>query len=112
MIRVTSSLGNWANIVNTDFILSGSDFKRQKITEFPGLCSGLPVNGVQTEYNAPRIASFGNLYPDTLRAFSVTLRLRHDLVVYPEFLSSFCEHCHLCLALLHILSIGGLKAVC
>ena len=36
----TSSLGNWANIVNTDFSVSGSDFKRQKITEFPILCSG------------------------------------------------------------------------
>jgi hypothetical protein len=33
----TSSLGNWANIVNTDFSVSGSDFKRRKITEFPTL---------------------------------------------------------------------------
>ena len=37
----TSSLGNWANIVNTDFSVSGSDFKRRKVTEFPILCSGL-----------------------------------------------------------------------
>ena len=37
----TSSLGNWANIVNTDFSVSGSDFKRQKITEFPRLCSAV-----------------------------------------------------------------------
>jgi hypothetical protein len=36
-----SSLGNWANIVNTDFSVSGSDFKRRKITEFPILCSEL-----------------------------------------------------------------------
>ena len=42
----TSSLGNWANIVNTDFSVSGSDFKRQKVTEFSILCSGLLL----TEY--------------------------------------------------------------
>jgi hypothetical protein len=35
----TSSLGNWAKIVNKDFSVSGSDFKRRKITEFPFLCS-------------------------------------------------------------------------
>jgi hypothetical protein len=34
----TSSLGDWAHIVNTDFSISGSDFKRRKITEFPTLC--------------------------------------------------------------------------
>jgi len=34
----TSSLGNWAHIVITDFSVSGSDFKRRKITEFPLLC--------------------------------------------------------------------------
>jgi hypothetical protein len=37
----TSSLGNWANIVNTDFSVSGSDFRRPQITEFPSLCSEL-----------------------------------------------------------------------
>ncbi len=39
--RAMSSLGNWAQIVNTDFSVSGSDFKRQKITEFPTLYFGL-----------------------------------------------------------------------
>jgi len=36
----TSSLGNWANVVHTDFSVSGRDFRRQKITEFPLLCFG------------------------------------------------------------------------
>src|SRR5262245_48665780 len=36
----TSSLGNWANVVNREFSVSGRDFRRQKITEFPSLCFG------------------------------------------------------------------------
>jgi hypothetical protein len=35
----TSSLGNWANVVNTEFSVSGRDFKRREVTEFPSLCS-------------------------------------------------------------------------
>ncbi len=74
----TSSLGNWANIVNTDFSVSGSDFKRRKITEFPILCSVFLL----MEYKrSTRLANWRQTIPREIRS-GVPQNLRLVILIF------------------------------